>query len=127
MSDTDDIATRYEAYLAAFNAKDLTGLARHLAPDVVFEWNGEMPDMHGRDVVLDFYREAWTHLDEKIRAREVEVAGDRLLATITNELRVFREWPECPLGPMTVGPPLTISGSMEYLYVNGRIAHIAER
>ena len=121
------MAARYEAYLAAFNAKDFAGLERYVSPDVVFDWNGAMPTMHGRSAMFDFYREAWTHVEERVSASDIEVEADVLRATITNELRVYRDWPDCPLGPMHAGPPFKISGPMEYLYSNGRIIHIAER
>jgi hypothetical protein len=127
MSDRGDMTARYEAYLAAFNAKDFAGLGLYVSPDVVFDWNGEMPTMHGSAAMFDFYREAWTHLNERVSAGDIEVVGASLRATITNELHVFRDWPECPLGPMRAGPPYTISGRMEYLFSDGRIIHIAER
>lgn len=126
MSEREDLAVVYRDYLSAFNVGDFETLERYLAPDLVFDWGGHMPTMRSRAEMFAFYREAWTYFEETVTASDVEVDGDRLYATVSTELRIFRDWPDCPLGPMRVGP-FSVAGPMAYRFENGRIVHIADR
>ncbi|MGP3963098.1 nuclear transport factor 2 family protein [Nonomuraea sp. 3N208] len=124
MSEPRDLKALYRRYVAAFNAHDFDELETYLSPELVFDWGSVMPAMRGRAAMFAFYREAWTYFDEEISASDIEFDGNRLSATITTEIRVFRDWPECPIGPMQAGPPYTVSGRVEYLFEYGRIAYI---
>src|SRR5688572_10093359 len=75
---TTELETRYLEYVAAFNAHDFDALTTYLDPEVVFEWDGIMPDLVGRAAFFDFYRLAWTRFDEVISARVLESSATTL-------------------------------------------------
>jgi ketosteroid isomerase-like protein len=119
-----DLEAVYRRYVAAFNAQDFRELETFLSPDVVFDWGDVMPAMYGRAAMFDFYRQAWTYFDEEISVSGIETDGNRLRALVTTEIRVFRDWPECPITPMRAGPPYTVSGPVGYVFELGRITRI---
>ena len=127
MSEPGDLKALYRRYVAAFNAHDFDRLETCLSPEVVFDWGDVMPAMYGRAAMLGFYRKAWTYFDEEISVSGLETDGNGLSATVTTEIRVFRDWPECPITPMRAGPPYTVSGRVGYLFEQGRIAYIDAR
>lgn len=120
-----DLLERYRDYVDAFNAHDLRALEDYLHPDVVFEWDGVMPDLVGRRAFLDFYRLAWDHFDEVIRPRVIEVGDDALRAWIDTTLRIVRDWPDCPIQPYAAGEIHHVAGEVTYRFQDHRIAHIA--
>lgn len=122
----EDVAATYRRYVDAFNAHDFDALEDFLASEVVFEWGGVMDDLVGRDAFFAFYREAWDHFDERIEARVVLTEGDGLRAWIDTELRVFRNWPDCPIRPFAAGDVVRVSGLMDYRFRNRQIVRIAD-
>ena len=125
--DSAELTGRYLAYIAAFNARDFSALRGHLAPDLHFEWDGLMPDFRSASAMVDFYREAWKHVDEHLTIHATRVEGQVLTATLTNRLHVRHSWPDSPLPSLTTaGAPFELSGAMRYAFREGKIARISE-
>jgi hypothetical protein len=120
------VLARYLEYIAAFNARDIPTLERILDPEVVFDWRGDLPTMYGRDQMLGFYEVAWRHFEETLTPSAIEVRGDVLRTTLRTELRVTRDWPDCPLRPFFAGTTVLVGGRLQYVFHRGRINHIME-
>ena len=117
----------FSDYIAAFNNEDLEGLERFLAPDVIFDWGDAMPPLVGRDAFNSFYTMAWSHFHEHVVASNLQIENPRLTAWIDNRVSVFRDWPDCPIGPMRAGEELEVAGLMAYDFDDdGRIARISD-
>jgi hypothetical protein len=121
---TTELETRYLAYVAAFNAHDFEALTTYLDPDVLFEWDGIMPDLVGRDAFFAFYRLAWTRFDEVIAARVLESGPNTLTAWIDTRLTITHDWLDCPIRPYRAGEVHDIAGEVRYEFRAGRIVHI---
>lgn len=122
---TTELETRYLDYVAAFNAHDFDALTTYVDPEVVFEWDGIMPDLVGRDAFFDFYRLAWTRFDEVIAARVLESSATTLTAWIETRLDIVHDWLDCPIQPYRAGEVHEIAGEVRYEFRAGRIIHIA--
>lgn len=124
MSD-DSLQSWYEEYLATFNAQDVAGLERFLAPEIVFDWGGEMADLEGREAFFDFYREAWQHFTEHVTGRIIEADEHHIRAWIENTIEVIADWPDSPLRPYAKGEVIHLAGEMVYTLNRRRITRIA--
>ncbi len=93
----------FDAYIAAFNARDFDGFGAYYADDVVFE--GQAAQVVGRDAVLAFYRSVHAHLDETLAVLTFvgSVSAGRIVAELRTTLVAHRDWPTMPTGPMRAG------------------------
>lgn len=121
----DSLQDWYEDYLAAFNAKDIARLEHFLAPDIYFDWGGDMADLDGREAFFTFYRAAWQHLTEHVRGRIIEADEHHIRAWIENTIEVDEDWPDSPLRPYVKGEVVQLSGEIVYTLDQRRITRIA--
>lgn len=125
------VATSLESifsdYLAAFNNQDLKALEAFLTPDVVFDWGDAVSPLVGRDAFNTFYTTAWSHFREHVVASSLRIENFRLTAWIENHVSVFRDWPACPIVPMSAGESIEVAGLMAYDFDDdGRITRISD-
>lgn len=115
----------YDNYLATFNAQDLSGLEEFLAPQIYFDWGGDMEDLDGREAFFAFYRIAWQHFTERVRGTILAADEHHIRALVENTIEVTRDWPDSPLRPYTQGEVIHLKGEMTYTLQDRKITRIA--
>lgn len=92
----------FEAYLAAFNARDYPGFSAYYAPGVRFF--GQAATLEGAAAVVDFYRMVHARLDETVDLVTFVSGGPtRIMAEIRTTLVAREDWPDFPTGALTQG------------------------
>ncbi|WP_284990119.1 hypothetical protein [Arthrobacter sp. efr-133-TYG-120] len=118
------LETWYDNYLSAFNSQDIGALQRYLHIEIVFDWDGAMDDLVGRDAFFDFYRVAWRHLRENVSAQVLEADEKHIRALVQNTLEVIEDWPDSPLRPYVKGEIIQLAGEMTYTLDQRKITRI---
>ena len=92
----------FEAYIAAFNARDYPGFSAYYAPDVRFF--GQAATLEGAAAVVNFYRGVHARLDETVDLLNfVSGAPSRVAAEIRTTLVAREDWPDFPTGALLRG------------------------
>jgi hypothetical protein len=120
----EEIKQKYQEYLTCFNAEDFKGLTNYLSEDMYFFW-GRIPPLIGRKAFFKFYKNAWQYLEEHITIHSLEVFERNITVNLTNNLHVFKNWPNCPFGTFNKGLTKELTGYVVYTFNNqGKIAVI---
>jgi len=92
----------FEAYIAAFNARDYPGFSAYYAPDVRFF--GQAATLEGAAAVVDFYRRVHARIDETVELLSfISGAPSRVAAEIRTTLVARGDWPDFPTGALLRG------------------------
>jgi hypothetical protein len=113
----------FAEYIASFNRDDFEGFSKYYADDVVLEL-GKRKTLHGRQAIIDFYREVKSKIRETLVIRNVIADEAGLAAEIATEFHALVDWPEFIAGPIGKGESIHIVSFVHYTIVNGRFAHI---
>jgi hypothetical protein len=110
-------------YIASFNRDDFEGFSKYYADDVVLEL-GKRKTLHGRQAIVDFYREVKSKIRETLVIRNVVADDAGLAAEIATEFHALVDWPDFIAGPLLKGESIHIVSWIFYTIVNGRFQHI---
>jgi ketosteroid isomerase-like protein len=122
----EEIKQKYQEYLACFNAEDFEGLEKYMAEDLYF-FRGRFPPLIGRKSFFKFYKKAWQHLEEHITIHSMEVFERNITVNLTNNLHVFKTWPNCVFGTYNKGLIKELTGYVVYTFDNqGKIVVIVD-
>jgi SnoaL-like domain len=110
-------------YIASFNRDDFEGFSKYYADDVVLEL-GKRKTLHGRQAIVDFYREVKAKIRETLVVRTVIADETGLAAEVATEFYALTDWPDFIAGPIRKGESIHIVSWIFYTIVNGRFAHI---
>ena len=113
----------YEAYLAAFNARDYARFSAYYAPDVRFF--GQAATLEGAQAVVDFYRGVHARLDETVELLTFVGGGPtRFMAEIRTTLVAREDWPDFPTGALTRGQRRQSVNFAFYDIADGRFTRV---
>jgi hypothetical protein len=110
-------------YIGSFNRDDFAGFSKYYAEDVVLEL-GKRKTLHGRQSIIDFYREVKSRIRETLVIRNVVADEDGLAAEVATEFHALEDWPDFIAGPIAKGESIHIVSWVFYTIVNGRFQHI---
>jgi hypothetical protein len=121
---------KYAEYVRRFNAQD-NRFAEFYTEGVVFEHGPVFGTLHGRQGVVDFYRNAiWSRIKETIVPEAVVIDNEHGLMAVelVTHLVATKEGVKLPSHPqgMKVGDELTVTGVVIYSLKNGEISHIRD-
>ena len=113
----------YDAYLAAFNARDYAGFSTYYAHDVQF--SGQAATLRGAQAIVEFYRSVHARLDERVEILSFVGGGStRIMAEIQTTLVAREDWPDFPTGPLARGQRRQSINFALYDIAGGRFARI---
>lgn len=111
---------RYRDYVDCFNSKDFEGLKKYLSEDLFF-YRAPMPSFLGRAAMFAFYKEAWTHFNERVTIEEIhfkeidpEVPLVYFVASIVVHLQIFSAWIDGPWGTYLTGTEKHVAQKIFY-------------
>jgi hypothetical protein len=110
-------------YIGSFNRDDFEGFSKYYAEDVVLEL-GKRKTLHGRQAIIDFYREVKAKIRETLVIRNVVADEAGLAAEVATEFYALEDWPDFIAGPIRKGESIHIVSWVFYKIVNGRFQHI---
>jgi hypothetical protein len=110
-------------YIASFNRDDFEGFSKYYADDVVLEL-GKRKTLHGRQAIIDFYREVKSKIRETLVIRTVVADEAGLAAEVATEFYALTDWPDFIAGSIRKGESIHIVSWIFYTIVNGRFQHI---
>jgi len=110
-------------YIGSFNRDDFEGFSKYYAEDVVLEL-GKRKTLHGRQAIIDFYREVKAKIRETLVIRNVIADEAGLAAEVATEFYALEDWPDFIAGPIRKGESIHIVSWVFYKIVNGRFQHI---
>ena len=110
-------------YIASFNRDDFEGFGKYYADDVVLQL-GTRKTLHGRQAIIDFYREVKSKIRETLVINNVVADESGLAAEIATEFYALEDWPDFIAGPLRKGESIHIVSWIFYKIVNGRFQTI---
>jgi hypothetical protein len=113
----------FRDYIESFNRDDFAGFGKYYAEDVLLEL-GRKKQLHGRQAILDFYREVKARVRETLEIRNVIVDEDGLAAEIATEFVALEDWPDFIAGAMQKGDIIRILSFVHYRICDGKFTHI---
>ena len=113
----------FAEYIDSFNRDDFAGFSKYYAEDVVLEL-GKRKTLHGRQAIVDFYREVKARIRETLVICNVVADEGGLAAEIATEFFALEDWPDFIAGPIRKGESIHIVSWVFYKIVNGRFQHI---
>jgi ketosteroid isomerase-like protein len=113
----------FAEYVASFNRDDFEGFAKYYADDVVLQL-GTRKTLHGRQAIIDFYREVKSRIRETLVIRTVVADATGLAAEVATEFHALEDWPEFVAGPIRKGESIHIVSWVFYTIVDGRFKTI---
>jgi hypothetical protein len=113
----------FAEYIDSFNRDDFAGFSKYYAEDVVLEL-GKRKTLHGRQAIVDFYREVKARIRETLVIRNVVADEGGLAAEVATEFFALEDWPDFIAGPIRKGESIHIVSWVFYKIVNGRFQHI---
>jgi hypothetical protein len=113
----------YAEYIDSFNRDDFEGFSKYYAEDVVLNLSGRKT-LHGRQAIIDFYREVKSKIRETLEIRNVVADEDGLAVEVATEFHALEDWPDFIAGSIRKGESIHIVSWAFYKIVNGRFTHI---
>lgn len=113
----------FAEYIAAFNRDDFEGFSKYYADDVVLHL-GTRKTLHGRQAIIDFYREVKARIRETLVIRTVVADEAGLAAEVATQFHALEDWPDFIAGPILKGHSIHIVSWVFYTIVNDRFQTI---
>jgi SnoaL-like domain len=113
----------FAEYIASFNRDDFEGFSKHYAEDVELHL-GTRKTLHGRQAIVDFYREVKARIRETLVVRTVVADQTGLAAEVATEFYALEDWPDFIAGPIRKGESINIVSWVFYTIVDGRFQTI---
>lgn len=114
----------YQAYLDAFMAQDFEGFSRFYAEDVVFNLSGGKKIIHGRQGVVDFYREVFERIREELTITWFVSDANGVAVEVDTVFTALADWPDFMSKPMKAGEQFRITSWAHYTLKGGKFATI---
>lgn len=114
----------YQRYLDAFMAQDFDGFSKFYADDVVFNLSGGKKIIHGRQGIVDFYRNVFERIREHLTV--TWFAGDEtsVAVEVDTVFTALPDWPDFLSKPMKAGEQFAITSWAHYTLKDGKFTHI---
>lgn len=115
---------QYQDYLDAFMRQDFDGFSRYYTDDVVFNLSGGKKIIHGRQGIVDFYRNVFERIREQLTV--VWFAGDEstVAVEVDTVFTALADWPDFISRPMKAGEQFAITSWAHYTLREGKFSHI---
>src|SRR5580698_1845596 len=113
----------YGEYIAAFNRDDFEGFSKYYAEDVVLNL-GNRKTIHGRQGIIDFYREVKSRIRETLVIRNIVADETGLAVEVATEFHALEDWPDFIAGAIRNGESIHIVSLVVYNIVNGKFQTI---
>lgn len=113
----------FEAYIAAFNARDFTGFRKYYADDVEFNL-GDRKQIIGPQGIVDFYTRVFDHIDESLEIIDLIVATDGAALHSRTTFTTVKDWPDFEIWPTMAGDVRVVESINMYLTQGGKIVKI---
>ncbi len=91
----------FDAYIAAFNARDYAGFSAYYAPQVDFR--GQAATLAGRQAIIDFYGRIHQQVDETVEVQTFIGSPTLIAAELRTTLESKGDWPDFPTAPILLG------------------------
>lgn len=114
----------YDAYLAAFNARQIDTFTRFYADDVRMYLGGRAP-IEGRQGIIAWYDTAWRYIEEHCTLRRFIMDESGVAVELETEFRAIADWPDFPSGPFLTGDRLVRIGFGHYDLKDGYFSRVA--
>jgi SnoaL-like domain len=113
----------YAEYIAAFNRDDFEGFSKYYADDVVLQL-GKRKTIHGRQGIIDFYREVKARIRETLVINAMVADEEGLAVEVATEFYALEDWPDFIAGAIRKGESIHIVSWAFYTIVNGKFQTI---
>ncbi len=113
----------FETYTRAFSAGDYEGYSRFYAEDVSLSL-GAVGMIHGRQGIVDFYREMNKTVREILTIHQVVADEGGIAADLSMEFRAVEDAPDFVIAPMKKGQSIKGGVFVFYTLRDGKIASI---
>jgi hypothetical protein len=113
----------YREYIDSFNRDDFEGFSKYYADDVVLEL-GKRKVIHGRQAIIDFYREVKSKIRETLVIHNIVADEEGLAVEVATEFHALEDWPDFIAGAIRKGESINIVSWAFYKISNGRFTHI---
>jgi hypothetical protein len=119
----DEVRSRFDAYIAAFNRADYAAFADYYAADVeLVIGSGQV--LRGRQAIVEFYRGVKANTQRAIVVIQA-IADERgLAAELESEFLALADVPDFPSGPLRKGDRLHIRSFVFYDIHDGKFRRI---
>jgi ketosteroid isomerase-like protein len=116
-------ATRFAAYIDAFNRDDYAAFGDYYHDDVLLVVAGKR-ELRGREAIFDFYRGVKATTRRTIEINNVVTCGNQLAAELQSEFVALQDLPTFTAGPMKKGGRIFINTVVLYELRDGKFARI---
>lgn len=113
----------FEAYIAAFNARDFAGFSKYYADDVEFNL-GDRKQIIGAQGIVDFYTGVFDHINEELEIIDLIVAPDGAALHSRTTFTTVKDWPDFEIWPTRAGDVRVVESINMYLTQGGKIVKI---
>jgi SnoaL-like domain len=113
----------YAEYIDSFNRDDFEGFSKYYADDVVLQL-GKRKTIHGRQGIIDFYREVKSRIRETLVINNMVADETGLAVEVATEFYALEDWPDFIAGPIRKGESIHIVSWAFYTIVNGKFQTI---
>ena len=114
----------YQDYLDAFMRGDFEGFSKYYADDVVFSLSGGKKLIHGKQGIIDFYRDVLARITERLDVTYFVSDEHGLAVEVDTVFTAKADWPDFIAGPMKKGDELRITSWAHYTLKDGKFATI---
>ena len=114
--------SRFDEYIARFNAEDETAFDEFIAPDMHMT-NGTL-EFTGVDGMKAHYRRIWGTFREFLEVGRYVTDDDHIAIEMETEFTCLRDDPDSTFGPVVAGDSFHFSGLIVYDVVDGRFQRI---
>lgn len=116
---------KYQTYLDRFNALD-ESYAELYDDDIVFDHGSTGGLIHGPDAILEYYRNVWPQIDEKLSAGEVIIdnLNGVMAVELTTDLTATKDTVGIPGIDMKQGDRVVIQAVLLYGLCDGRMTWV---
>ncbi|MFT3763023.1 MAG: nuclear transport factor 2 family protein [Pseudoxanthomonas sp.] len=114
--------SRFDEYIARFNAEDATAFDDFLAPDMHMQ-NGTL-HYDGVQGMKDHYARIWGRMKETLEVEDYVTDGQRLAIQMHTRFDVLKDDQESPFGPVRRGERFDYYGLILYQIHGGKFQDI---
>jgi ketosteroid isomerase-like protein len=114
----------YQAYLDAFMAQDFDGFSKFYADDVVFSLSGGKKIIHGRQGIVDFYRNVFERIREELTVTWFSGDAQAVAVEVDTVFEALADWPDFMSKPMAKGERFRITSWAHYTLRDGKFTSI---
>ncbi len=114
----------FEDYFACFQRGDFPGFTKYYADDVKLTLAGGLKVLHGKQAIIDFYKEVLARIQEKLEITWFIMTADGVAAEVKTEFVALEDWPDFMVRPMRKGESARTISFAHYTITNGKFSEI---